>query len=156
MKAIRPVLLIGATGQVGTAIAKLYPGIAAAAVHPLVVASRGDLDLQDEKAIRRFVREHAPIAIVNAAAYTAVDRAEAEPALCFAINAAAPIVMAEEAVHVGSTLFQYSTDYVFDGTAESYVETDPVAPLNVYGETKVAAERGIAGTGARWFGLRTA
>ncbi len=102
------------------------------------------------------MRAIAPDAIVNAAAYTAVDRAESEPELARAINAIAPGVLAEEAQRLDAILVHYSTDYVFDGTkSEPYVETDPTNPLNVYGRTKLEGERAIGASGCRHLTLRT-
>jgi dTDP-4-dehydrorhamnose reductase len=102
------------------------------------------------------VRAIAPQAIVNAAAYTAVDRAESEPELARAINAIAPGVLAEEAQRLDAVLVHYSTDYVFDGTKpEPYTESDAPSPLNVYGRTKLEGERAIGASGCRHLTLRT-
>jgi dTDP-4-dehydrorhamnose reductase len=110
----------------------------------------GDLD-----AIRRIIQDIRPAAIVNAAAYTAVDRAETDEALCAQINAIAPAVMAEAAARIGATLVHFSTDFVFDGTkGKPYVEDDPTGPLNVYGKTKLAGEQAILESGARAFVFR--
>src|SRR5205823_12106274 len=115
----RPILILGANGQIGHAVAE---GLAFAA--PVRVA-RSDLDLEDHKAIRRFVRDRNPGVVVNAAAYTAVDEAESDRGRCFAINAEAPQVLAEETRKCGALLVHYSTDYVFDGRkATPYKETD--------------------------------
>ncbi len=98
----------------------------------------------------------APTAIVNAAAYTAVDKAETEPAAADAINAVAPGILAEEAKRLGALLIHYSTDYVFDGSKPSpYNETDTAAPLSAYGRSKRAGEQAIAAAGARHLILRT-
>ena len=94
--------------------------------------------------------------IINAGAYTAVDLAEKERTLCFAVNAAAPRVLAEEAARLDALLIHYSTDYVFDGTKSGpYAETDPIQPLSVYGESKAAGEAAIAETGCKSLILRT-
>jgi len=94
--------------------------------------------------------------ILNAGAYTAVDKAESDREACYAVNAMAPRVLAEEAQRLGAMLIHYSTDYVFDGTKrEPYVETDEPRPLNVYGESKLAGERAIADVGGAWLVLRT-
>jgi dTDP-4-dehydrorhamnose reductase len=102
------------------------------------------------------VREAKPDLIVNAAAYTAVDRAETEPELARQINGVAPGILAEEAKRVGALIVHFSTDYVFNGNKTApYVETDPPAPLNVYGQTKLEGERAVAAAGARYLILRT-
>ena len=148
----RPTILVtGAGGQVGYELARLLPG------HGKVVAlDRSALDLVDADAIRSTVRALRPQIIVNAAAYTAVDRAEEETELAFAINARAPEILAEETRRLGAVLFQYSTDYVFDGKASTpYAEEAPTAPLNVYGESKLAGEQAIAASGCASLTLRT-
>ena len=102
------------------------------------------------------MRAAQPAVIVNAAAYTAVDKAETEPALAYAINAAAPGVLAEEAKRLGSILVHYSTDYVFDGTKQgAYLETDLPNPVNVYGKTKLAGDEAIQSAGGDYLILRT-
>jgi len=114
------------------------------------------MDLADPDSIRRTVREHKPNLIVNAAAYTAVDKAEEEPDLAMAINGAAPGILAEEAKRLGAVMIHYSTDYVFDGTKhEPYTEEDVPNPLNVYGKTKLAGERAIQAVGAPYLIIRT-
>ena len=148
----RPVILLtGATGQLGVELARLLPA------HGEVAArDRAALDLTDADAIAATVRQVKPQIIVNAAAYTAVDRAEAEPELADAINARAPSILAEEARRLDALLIHYSTDYVFDGTsAEPYREQDPTNPLNVYGSSKLGGERAIAAAGGAHLILRT-
>jgi dTDP-4-dehydrorhamnose reductase len=114
------------------------------------------MDLCQLDQIRDVIRELKPDLIVNPGAYTAVDKAESEPELARLCNAQAPAVMAEEARKIGAALVHYSTDYVFDGTKQgAYVETDPVNPLNVYGQTKLEGEQAIAASGARHLILRT-
>lgn len=143
--ASRPILLIGATGQIGWELAR------AASLSDLVVApSHGALDLTNPDQIRRQVRALEPKLIVNAAAYTAVDRAEQEPELAAAINADAPALLAEEAKRLGIGLVHFSTDYVFNGEPldasgeiRPYRESDIPNPINVYGRTKLAGERAI-------------
>ncbi len=106
--------------------------------------------------MRSVVRRVRPEVIVNAAAYTAVDKAESDRESCFAVNAAAPRAMAEEAAALGAKLVHYSTDYVFDGTkATPYVEEDATGPRNVYGASKLAGEEGIAEAGGEFIILRT-
>jgi dTDP-4-dehydrorhamnose reductase len=145
------VLVTGGGGQVGAEVAReLAPS------RETIVHDRRTLDLEDAAAIVARVREARPDIIVNAAAYTAVDRAEAEPARAHAVNAIAAGVLAEEAKRAGALLVHYSTDYVFDGTKPGpYVEDDPVAPLNVYGQTKLEGERAIVASGCRHLILRT-
>ena len=114
------------------------------------------LDLANPDAIRKAVRDSRPALIVNAAAYTAVDRAESEPELAMAINGIAPGVLAEEAQRLNALLLHYSTDYVFDGTkTQPYIESDTPNPLNVYGKTKLAGEQAIQAVGAAHYILRT-
>lgn len=145
------ILLTGRSGQVGWELARLLP-----AMGEVVSTGRDELDLADADAIRRAVREAKPQLIVNAGAYTAVDKAESEPELAMRINGAAPGVLAEEAKRVGAMLVHYSTDYVFDGTkVGAYVEADTPNPLSVYGRTKLAGERAIRDSGCRHLILRT-
>jgi len=148
----RPIILLtGSAGQLGFELARTL------AVHGDVVAcDRATLDLEDAGALVRTVRRVRPQLIVNAAAYTAVDRAESEPERAHAINAVAPGILAEEARRSGALLIHYSTDYVFDGTADApYTEDAPTAPLNIYGQSKLAGERAIAAAGVASLILRT-
>jgi dTDP-4-dehydrorhamnose reductase len=116
----------------------------------------GEVDLANPDAIRQAIRDFAPSIIVNAAAYTAVDKAESEPEIAWAINATAPGVLAEEAKRNGSLLIHYSTDYVFDGSKEGpYVESDATNPLNEYGKSKLGGEKAIAAVGGDFLILRT-
>ena len=143
------VLLLGRDGQVGHELNKLLAG-------EVVALGRGDCDLADAGALAAAVRRSGPELIVNAAAYTAVDRAESEEALAFAVNAQAPGVLAAEARRLGAFLVHYSTDYVFDGAKRApYVETDPVNPLQVYGRSKLAGEEAIRQSGCRHLILRS-
>lgn len=101
--------------------------------------------------VRSMVRDTAPDIILNASAYTAVDRAESEPDVAMAVNATAPGILAEEALRTGALLVHYSTDYVFDGTKTSpWIETDQSNPLNVYGATKLAGEEAIQKIGGKY------
>lgn len=148
----RPVILVtGGSGQVGHELVR--------ALEPLghvEAPGRAALDLRDPARMRRYVEALRPAAIVNAAAYTAVDRAESDRDECRAINAVAPAALAEAARDVGAVMVHYSTDYVFDGASpRPYVETDPAYPLNVYGVTKLAGERGVAAAGGTYLVLRT-
>jgi dTDP-4-dehydrorhamnose reductase len=145
------IVVTGATGQIGyEAVRELAP------LGTVVGLTRADLDLANPAAIRDTVRRLRPRVIVNAAAYTAVDRAESEPELAAAINAEAPAVLAEEARRLGALLVHYSTDYVFDGRKGApYTESDVPAPLNVYGATKLAGEQAIQAARGTHLILRT-
>ncbi|KAF0862344.1 dTDP-4-dehydrorhamnose reductase [Pseudomonas sp. LD120] len=122
----------------------------------LVVLGREQLDLGDPEQIRQQVRAIAPHLIINAAAHTAVDQAESEPDLAFAINARAPGIFAQEAFERGVPLIHYSTDYVFDGSKSApYVEDDEPNPLSVYGQSKLAGERAIEQVQGQHLILRT-
>ena len=145
------ILLTGRQGQVGWELER-----ALAPLGELVATERASLELADADAIRRVVRQAKPDLIVNAAAYTAVDRAESEPELAMRINGAAPGILAEEAKRLGALLLHYSTDYVFDGAKGApYLESDAPNPLNHYGRSKLAGERAIVASGARHLILRT-
>jgi len=148
----RPTILVtGAQGQIGFELVRLL-----APLGNVVAADRAMLDLSDPDAIVAVVRREKPALIVNAGAYTAVDRAESEPGLARAINARAPGILAEEAKRAAAVLVHFSTDYVFDGTrATPYPEDAPTAPLNVYGQSKLEGERAIANAGANAIVLRT-
>jgi len=126
------VLLFGANGQLGHALqAEL------SVLGRLIPLTLADVDIADAKALRAVIHRHAPRFIVNAAAYTAVDKAEQEPDLAQAINATAPGIMATEAKALGATMVHYSTDYVFNGqSAQPYKEIDATDPLSVYGRSK--------------------
>lgn len=145
------ILLTGATGQVGFELSKILPSRG-----ELLALDRTRLNLSRPEAIAAVVRAAKPDLIVNAAAYTAVDRAESEPQLAMAVNGTAPGVLAEEAKRLGAALVHFSTDYVFDGTKKgAYAEDDAVNPLNAYGRSKLAGERAVAQSGARHLILRT-
>jgi dTDP-4-dehydrorhamnose reductase len=145
------ILLTGKNGQVGWELQRaLLPlGSVAAFGHR-------ELDLADAAAVRRKLDEVRPDAIVNAAAYTAVDKAESEAELANAVNAAAPALLAQEAARRGALLIHYSTDYVYDGAkAAPYVETDRTNPLGAYGRSKLAGEAGIRASGCDHLIFRT-
>jgi dTDP-4-dehydrorhamnose reductase len=145
------ILLTGGNGQVGRALRQTLPQSAT-----LVVPDRSALDLANPDSIRNTVRDCRPTLIINAAAYTAVDRAESEADLAMAVNGVAPGVLAEEAKRLNATLVHYSTDYVFDGKkSTAYTETDTPNPLNVYGKTKLAGEQAVRAVGAAHYTLRT-
>ena len=145
------VLLTGRDGQVGWELERSL-----APLGDLRATGRAELDLLDEDRLRKEIREYRPEVIVNAAAYTAVDRAEDEPELAMRVNARAPEALAAEAKKLEALLVHFSTDYVFDGEKPGpYVEDDPPHPRNVYGETKLAGERAIAASGCTHLILRT-
>ena len=145
------ILISGKTGQVAVELQKHLAGLG-----NLIVLGRDVLDLSQPEQIRAQVRAHKPDLIIIAAAHTAVDQAESEPELAFAINATAPGVFAEEAAALGIPLIHYSTDYVFDGSKPApYTEDDATNPLGVYGKSKLAGELAIAASGARHLILRT-
>jgi dTDP-4-dehydrorhamnose reductase len=145
------ILLTGANGQVGWELQRSL-----APLGELAAFDMAHLDLGDVDSVRRCVRELQPQVIVNAAAYTAVDKAESEPGLARALNAVAPGVLAEETKRLDAILVHYSTDYVFDGEKpEPYTEDDAPNPINVYGRTKLEGERAIAASGCRHLTLRT-
>ncbi|KWK52840.1 dTDP-4-dehydrorhamnose reductase [Burkholderia stagnalis] len=146
-----PILVTGANGQVGFELTRSLQGLG-----PIVALHRSRLDLADPDQIRRVVRDVAPAVIVNAAAYTAVDRAESDEASAQRINGDAPGVLAEEARRAGALLVHYSTDYVFDGHGDRpFREDDATGPLNVYGRTKLAGEQAIAAVGGDSLVFRT-
>ncbi len=135
-----PILVTGASGQVGGAVARLGQAQGFAVDAPL----RASLNLTSEADIIDAVASKPWAAVINCAAYTAVDKAESEPDLAEAINATAPAILARETARLGIPLIHVSTDYVFDGSKpDPYMETDPVNPLGVYGRTKEAGEAAI-------------
>ena len=145
------ILLTGKAGQVGSALERSL-----APLGEVVALDRQGLDLFNPDEIRRRTEETRPDIIVNAAAYTAVDRAQTERDAAFAVNSTAARVLAEEAKKQDALLIHFSTDYVFDGEkAAPYVETDAPDPLGVYGESKLAGERAVAASGCRHFIFRT-
>ena len=149
---MRPaILLIGAAGQLGRELAP-----ALAAIGDVVARDHEALDVTDAAAVAEAVRNVSPQYIVNAAAYTAVDRAESERDVAFAVNGRAPGLLAEAARRIDAILVHYSTDYVFDGERTTpYDETVTPCPRNVYGESKLEGERAIAASGATALTLRT-
>jgi dTDP-4-dehydrorhamnose reductase len=147
----RRILLTGANGQLGWELARTL-----APLGRVIAVDHAQLDLADVNRLRAFVREQQPAAIVNAAAYTAVDRAESEHELAFRVNSAAPAALADEAARIGAVLVHYSTDYVYDGTQTTpYSETDPANPLSVYGASKLEGDCRVVGSGAAHLVLRT-
>ncbi|MCF8179210.1 MAG: dTDP-4-dehydrorhamnose reductase [Sulfuritalea sp.] len=145
------ILLTGSHGQLGRELKRSL-----ASLGDLVACDHQQLDLSDPDMLRSTVRSVAPALIVNAAAYTAVDKAETETEMAHAINAAAPGILAEEAAKLGARLIHYSTDYVFDGVkAAPYTEADLPSPLSAYGRSKLDGERAIAASGCRHLIFRT-
>ena len=148
---MKSILVIGKNGQVGSELLN-----ALSPLGNITATGRAEMDLTKPNVIREIIRAIKPDVIVNAAAYTAVDKAESEPDLAMSINGTAPGVIAEEALRINALLIHYSTDYVFDGTKPTpYVESDAPNPLNVYGRTKLAGELAIQSSGARHYTLRT-
>ena len=145
------ILLTGKNGQVGWELQRtLQP------VGKVAAFSHAGLDLADAAAIRSKLDEVRPDVIVNAAAYTAVDKAESEPELAHEVNAVAPALLAQEAARRGALLIHYSTDYVYDGAkAAPYVESDKTNPLGAYGRSKLAGEEGIRASGCDHLIFRT-
>ena len=145
------ILIVGNAGQLGRELEKIFTGYG-----PIVGVDRESVDLADAAQTRELVRRAAPDIILNAAAYTAVDRAETERDLAYAINEQAPRVLAEEAHRRDAIFVHYSTDYIFDGGKSSaWVETDAPNPLNVYGASKLAGERAVESTGGKFLIFRT-
>ncbi len=144
-------VITGSTGQIGWQLQRTL-----APLGEVIPCTRAQLDLADPEAAAKSVRDLAPDVVVNAAAYTAVDKAESESELAHTVNAVAPGRIAEALAATGGLLIQYSTDYVFDGAKTGpYEEADPTAPLNVYGRTKLEGERLIAASGCAHIILRT-
>lgn len=148
---MKKILQIGTKGQLGWELLRTC-----APLGEVVALDYPDVDLSDSIGLRELVKNVKPDIIINAAAYTNVDKAESEPELARAINATGPGVLAEEAKKINAVMLHYSTDYVFDGTKGSpYVETDQPNPLNVYGQTKLEGEQAIAASGCVNLILRT-
>lgn len=145
------VLLLGKNGQLGRELASFLDGVG-----DVTATDRASIDLSDLGNLREQIRTISPNLIVNAAAYTAVDKAESEPDLAMTVNGLAPGAIAEEAAKIGAAIIHYSTDYVFDGESTiPYVETDRVHPLSEYGKSKLAGEQAVKNSGAAYVILRT-
>jgi dTDP-4-dehydrorhamnose reductase len=145
------ILIFGRVGQVGWELRHKL-----ACLGQVSNIDYPEIDFSKPDTVRAAIREAAPTVIVNAAAYTAVDKAEATPEPAWAINATGPGVIAEEAKRLGALMVHYSTDYVYDGSKQGmWVETDKPNPLNVYGETKLAGDEAIATVGGEYLILRT-
>ncbi|MGA2809245.1 MAG: dTDP-4-dehydrorhamnose reductase [Terracidiphilus sp.] len=151
MSSLSRVLIVGAAGQLGVELQRSFQGCG-----EIVAVDRESADLADADRTRAAVRRVEPDVILNAAAYTAVDRAESQPELAMAINAHAPRILAEEALIRNALLVHYSTDYVFDGAKRgAWTEEDATAPLNIYGASKLAGEQAIQEIGGRYLIFRT-
>jgi dTDP-4-dehydrorhamnose reductase len=139
-------LVTGAAGMLGRDVVQA----ARATEHEVVALARADLDLSDAAAVERAVAEHRPDAMLNCAAWTDVDGAEASEADALAVNGAGAGHLARAAAATGASVVHVSTDYVFDGHKDApYVESDPTAPLSAYGRTKLAGEHEVAASGGR-------
>jgi len=148
---MKKILQIGTNGQVGWELLRTCSPLG-----ELIGLDYPAVDLSDSAGLRELVRNTKPDIIINASAYTNVDKAEIEPELARAINAIGPGVLAEEAKKINAVFVHYSTDYVFDGTKGSpYIETDVTNPLNVYGKTKLEGEQAIQAAGGAYLILRT-
>ncbi len=146
------ILLIGKDGQLGHDLLPIL-----ATLGEVISVGRATLDLEDPDAIRQILWQIQPDVTVNAAAYTAVDRAESEPNRATAINGTAPTIIAEVSQKLGAALLHVSTDYVFDGQKNTpYLEDDPTHPISVYGQSKLLGEKGIQAACDRHMIVRTA
>lgn len=145
------ILLLGKIGQLGWELRRTL-----APLGEITALDYPEIDLTRVDEIRRVVLEANPQVVINATAYTAVDRAESEPEVALAVNGRAPGIMAEASKELGAAFIHYSTDYVFDGTKSSpYVESDPTHPLGMYGESKLAGEQAIQQAGENFLIFRT-
>jgi|SRR5690554_1244526 len=145
------VLITGAAGQVGSELVKSAP-----AGFEVVGYNSSELDITNIQQVRQIVAEQAPALIINAAAYTAVDKAEIDVERAYAVNETGVKNLAQAALALNIPVFHISTDYVFDGTAtEPYKETDPVGPTGIYGASKLAGEQALANSGVKHIILRT-
>ncbi len=147
---MKRLLLLGKNGQLGREISRQCTS------HEVSALGREDLDVTDIASLQRTVRKLRPSIVINAAAYTAVDRAETQPQEARIVNALVPKALAQECLEAGSLLVHFSTDYVFDGSkGSSYSEEDATAPLNQYGRSKLEGELAIRGSGAKHLIFRT-
>ena len=145
------VILLGATGLLGSELMATAP-----AGYSVAGFSKAQVDIQDGESVSRQIAELRPDIIVNAAAYTAVDRAEREVALAHAVNDVAVGALGRAARHHGASVVHFSTDYVFDGTAATdYAEDATTSPINVYGKSKLAGEQALRASGADSLVIRT-
>ena len=145
------ILILGSTGQLGRELQRSFSGYA-----DVIACAREKVDFTVDAQLRSAIRDASPDVILNAAAYTAVDRAESEPDLAMTVNGHAPGVLAEEASRLDALFVHYSTDYVFDGTkVAAWEETDAPNPLNIYGASKLAGERAVERVGGKHLIFRT-
>lgn len=145
------ILITGADGQLGRALQTALKG------HNIIATNRRQLDITDPAAVRSTLAKTTPDIVINAAAYTAVDKAETEREMAWQINADGPALLARATESSGAKIIHISTDYVFDGKADQpYSESAPPAPLSIYGKSKLAGERHVAAINPRHFIIRTA
>lgn len=146
------ILLTGKNGQVGGEINKILTPFG-----EVTATGRNEMDLSEPNQIRQTIRRVRPELIINAGAYTAVDKAESEPELAQAVNGIAPGILAEEASKLGAALIHYSTDYVYNGEMRNdpYIESDLPAPISVYGKTKLEGDNAIEQSGVSYLIFRT-
>ena len=148
----KSILLIGSNGQLGTELQNFL-----SSNYQVIAITRPQIDITQTDNLRQIIRETQPEIIINAAAYTAVDKAETEPELATAINTTAPQIIAEESQKLGSFLIHFSTDYVFNGNSNyPYQESDITNPVSVYGQTKLAGEIAIQKACSQYMIIRTA
>ncbi|MBZ5490863.1 MAG: dTDP-4-dehydrorhamnose reductase [Acidobacteriia bacterium] len=145
------IVIVGRNGQLAREANQRFQGLG-----QMICLGRPEFDLLDVNSVREEIRKIKPTVIVNTAAYTAVDQAESEPEAAMKINSEAPAAMADEAKRLDALFITYSTDYVFDGkSATPYSETNPTAPLNVYGASKLSGERAVEAVGGNHLIFRT-
>jgi len=145
------IVIVGRNGQLAWEANQRFQGLGR-----IICVGRPEIDLLDINGLREEIRRIRPSIIVNAAAYTAVDQAQSEPEVATKINSEAPAAMAEEAKRLDALFITYSTDYVFDGkSATPYRESDPTAPLNVYGASKLSGEQAVEAVGGNYLIFRT-
>ncbi|MDM8567336.1 dTDP-4-dehydrorhamnose reductase [Candidatus Halobeggiatoa sp. HSG11] len=153
----KKILLIAPTGQVGWELHRCVQPLGQILAVGRSHKSQAFIDLSNPDSIRSVMREVKPDIVINAAAYTAVDKAEKESELAYIVNGTAPSILAEECLRLQSLLVHYSTDYVFDGSSDKpYTEDDPVNPMGIYGASKLAGEQAIISVGGKYLILRTA
>lgn len=145
------IVIVGRNGQLAWEANQRFQGLGR-----IICVGRPEIDLLDINGLREEIRRIRPSIIVNAAAYTAVDQAQSEPEVATKINSEAPAAMAEEAKRLDALFITYSTDYVFDGKSGTpYRESDPTAPLNVYGASKLSGEQAVEAVGGNYLIFRT-
>ena len=146
------ILLTGKNGQLGSELNKILSQFG-----EVTAMGRGEMDLSSPDQIRNIVRQVSPELIINAGAYTAVDKAESEPELAQAVNGVAPGILAEEATNLGAVLIHYSTDYAYNGKMRNgpYIESNSSNPVSVYGKTKLEGDQAIEQSGVSYLIFRT-